>query len=246
MIFNCSVKTDEGKKRKINEDGVSSTVKDDVMFLVICDGFGIDDNSEGIPSGKLVAAQIKFFIEKHFNEQVDIKNFLEELTTVGNNIIEAFKSSNPKLYSNYGCSLTVCAIKKNYEMTFCNLGINRLYLIRGNNIFQGTEDDNAAYKLLKEGEINEVEYETHEQRTILTNGLGYSADITPYIQTILLEPNDFVILLTDGIYRLLGDNRILNLVNNAGELNKASEWLIDGANELGGLDNLSAIISYIE
>lgn len=245
MDFNYSAKSDIGQVRKINEDSVEAFINNGSMFLIIADGFGINDESSAIPSGILITNEIKNFIIK-FNSNDDfIPTLLEQSMYLGNDIIRKYQELNPILYSKYGCSLTICAILSDYRMFISHVGINRLYLIRNEQIFQGTEDHNESYELLKTNKITKEEYETHERRGFLTNGMGYKDDIIPFKTSVQLFPGDFVLLLSDGVYRLLGDERIKNIVFEAGELDTACNWLIEGANLEGGVDNLSAIISHI-
>ena len=247
MEFNYSCKTDIGKVRKINEDWVTATVINDVMFLIIADGFGIKDDSLGMPAGKMVAEEVQNFIGDFtvYNSKEFLMYLLSQSIFFANKIVMAYKKSN-EVYKDYGCSLTIAAINKNYEMVMDHIGINRLYMIRDNQIYIGTDDHNKAYAKLKNGEITKDEYEVDSDRNIIINGLGYKENVQSFKKIVTLKPNDFILLVTDGVYRMLGDERMKNLIYEAGELEKANQWLIDGANLEGGFDNLSSIVSYIQ
>lgn len=244
MVFNYSGRTDKGP-RNINEDGFRCIVKDDALFLIVLDGLGIEDESKGIPASSLVLTHLEWFIQDFYNKKLNMEDFLKELFFLGNTIVQNCKYANKEVYLNYGASLLICALKDNKKLTFANVGNNRLYLIRKNNLFQGSIDDNEASDLLRKGKITKEEYETHEGRNKLTNGLGFNKKISPYVQTIVAEKEDLIILVTDGVYRVLGDERMKQLIIESGELDTSTDWLLKGVSEVGAVDNMTAIVSYI-
>lgn len=248
MLFNFVAKSDLGQVRKINEDASDGLIVNNTMFLIVADGFGISDDSNGDPAGQLIVNEVKNFISKFY--VMATKEFasyiLDECFYLANKTIRNYQKSNPQIYKGYGCSLSICAILPSYEMVISHVGITRLYMIRNNEVFLGTDDHNKAYPLLKQGVMSKEEYEISNDRNVVTNGLGINEDIVPFKTNVMLYPNDFILLASDGVYRLLGDERLKNLIYEAGELETACQWLIDGANHEGGLDNLSAIVSYIK
>lgn len=247
LEFNFYSKTDSGPIRKINEDGALGFIVNDTLFLIVVDGFGIEDDSVGTPNGQLIATEVQSFIEKHYTFQsVEfLKYILEESIYLANRITRSYQAANQEVYKNYGASITICGVLKDYNMVLTHAGITRLYMIRNGQPFLGTIDHNEANELLKANKITDMEYVNHEKRNIMTNGLGYSDNIAPFTTIAKVAKGDFILLMSDGVYRTLGDEKMVNLVLEAGELETACNWLIDAAYEMKSLDNVSAIISYI-
>lgn len=250
MEFNFVAKSDIGENIKHNEDGATGVIADNTLFLMISDYFGAtyekEEDNENI--GKIIADRAQNYITNLYKNYYNIemtKVFLKQVVYYVNGLIIAYQSANPNVYRNLRCSFTICAITQNKEIAIAHIGDTRLYVIRSNQIFCGTQDDNEAYKLLSEGKITKEEYENHELRAKMTNVLGKEENINcQLINTNLIE-KDFVVLATDGVYRTLGDERIKNLIYNAGNLDTSGQWIIDGVKKLNNNNSMSIIVSYI-
>lgn len=250
MQFNFVAKSEIGKDIKRNEDGANGIIVDNTLFLMISDSFGAvyedENNTENI--GQIIADRAKNYIinlyKNYYNVEM-LKVFLKQVMYYVNGLVVAYQSANPTAYRNLRCSFTICAITQNNEIAIAHIGDTRLYIIRSNQIFCGTQDDNEAYKLLLEGKITKEEYENHELRAKMTNVLGKSENIDCQLINTNLMTQDFIVLVTDGVYRTLGDERIKNLIYNAGNLDTSGQWVIDGTKELNENNCMSVIISYV-
>lgn len=248
MTFNYWMRTESGNKRKINEDSVEGFIVNGTMFLMIADGFGVeDDNEKGYPAGYLATQLAKNYIEKFYiyPGEASLRFVIQQTFYHINEIIKQYSIAHPERYRNYGCSFTLAAVTEDMKLYTIHAGITRLYLMRGEGIFQGTKDHNEATVLLDKGELTEEDFIVHPGRNLLTKALGFDDDILSDISVVQLQRGDFILLLSDGVYRSLGNPRIQALVYEAGELEQACNWLIDGAIELDTPDNVSAVISYI-
>ena len=93
--------------------------------------------------------------------------------------------------------------------------------------------------------ITKEEVRTHPERATLTKALGVWEDIEPDIFSGKVNTGDILFLCTDGVYELLADAEMQAIIWEAGDSEKASEWLIEGANKRGGVDNIAILLSYI-
>lgn len=250
MTFNYWLRTSSGKNRVVNEDGAEAFVKNDTMFLMISDGFGVSDDEKDkgkVNAGLLSISLVKKYIESYYiyPGEESLKLIMSQAIYHANEVIRQYRFINPSEYQNYGCSFTLVAISSDGKMHSAHMGITRLYLLRNNEIYQGTRDDNEATELLEKRLITEEAFITHEGRTVLTKALGFEDDCFVGITTIQLYPQDILVLLSDGVYRSLGNPRIQALIYEAGELEQACNWLVDGAIELNTPDNATAVMSYI-
>ena len=57
---------------------------------------------------------------------------------------------------------------------------------------------------------------------------------------------DCYLLCSDGLSGMLSDNQMAHIVESEGDLNKAVDKLIAGANEEGGIDNITVVLARIE
>lgn len=241
-MFNYSGKTDVGTTLKTNEDWIGGLVVNNTLFLVCIDGFGGQGNNNPL-SERIVNEVFNFIKGNYYKENYQLLHFtLKHSVFIANEIINTAKIISPDKYKNHGASMTICGIMSSNKMLTFHMGITRLYLLRNGQLYCGTEDNSEAYELLKQHKITKEEFENHEGRNKITQGLGYPGTIKPINVSAQLQKEDIVFLVTDGIYRTLGDERMKRLILEAGNLDTSVDWLIEGAKKVGSTDNLSAIV----
>jgi serine/threonine protein phosphatase PrpC len=136
----------------------------------------------------------------------------------------------------------VAAVVRDTRLTVANVGDSRAYLVRGDDIQQITEDHSLVAGLVAEGVISADEAVDHPQRNVILHSLGggsYEPRIDLY--SLTLEPEDVVLLCTDGLTRYADDRQLLALLQE-GEVGGAAQRMIDYANECGGVDNVSVAV----
>ena len=141
-----------------------------------------------------------------------------------------------------GTTATAIALIGN-DLYFAHIGDSRLYRVHGHQIFRLTRDHSYVGRLFENGVISAEEAEVHPQRHILTAALGTGPEIpadTPE-QPIRLEAGDSLVLCTDGLWGLVGDDDIRQTVagNSVGD---ACQRLIERAKQRGGPDNITVIV----
>ena len=101
-----------------------------------------------------------------------------------------------------------------------------------------------AQRLCDEGKISKGQIFTHPDRDILTSVLGID---TPNIDIRVgkVKKGDIVLLLTDGAHKVLSSEQIREIVLSAGNCIDTCNGIVDGANLLGGPDNISVCVTYI-
>ncbi len=149
-----------------------------------------------------------------------------------------YAEGHPELHG-MGTTATAIALV-NHELFYAHIGDSRLYLVRGANISRVTHDHSYVGRLVENGIISSEEAETHPQRHILTAALGAGEEISPETppQPIALEKGDVLVLCTDGLWSLLSEHEIQNVVAGA-ELPEACHALIKMTKDRGGPDNIT-------
>ncbi|MEG2074762.1 MAG: hypothetical protein RRY54_08335, partial [Angelakisella sp.] len=107
---------------------------------------------------------------------------------------------------------------------------------------QLTVDHTHVQSLIDKGEITHEEAKTHPQRHYLTRAVGVSAAVSPaFVQTIM-EKGDLLLLCSDGLYNMIEEKTLPKLLlRMRGGAN--CNILIDEANRMGGLDNITAMVA---
>ena len=67
--------------------------------------------------------------------------------------------------------------------------------------------------------------------------------VVPEIQEQRVQAGDLLLLCSDGLTTMLGDERILSIVRAAPDLETGCEQLVAAANDAGGEDNVTIILA---
>ena len=95
--------------------------------------------------------------------------------------------------------------------------------------------------LYEQGTITAEERATHSRRNELIRAIGVSNRVLADTQTVTLSEGDRLLLCSDGLYSMVEENRIAEMMReNPPE--QLPELLIAEANEQGGRDNISVIL----
>jgi serine/threonine protein phosphatase PrpC len=123
------------------------------------------------------------------------------------------------------------------------VGDSRLYLIRGNQIFQMTEDHSWVNEMVRRGMLTREEARNHEDRNFITRALGShpKVEVDVWAEPYPVRKGDRFVLCSDGLHDLLGSSDILEIAGT-GSVDAAGSRLIREANARGGFDNISAVL----
>ena len=216
-----------------------------VYFGVLCDGMGgLDDG--GLASFVTVKLLVKAICRSnHIN---DIPGFLVSQAHILNNAIYTLPSGDGD-NGIMGTTLAAAMISKN-SLYWLSVGDSRVYIVRGKEIVRVTRDHNYALELneqVRAGLLSEEEAAADTKREALISFLGMEAlRLIDFNKTAFpLEPDDTVLLCSDGLYRSLSDSDILQIIlMHSGDLEECARVLplyaFDRA--IGSHDNTSVIL----
>ncbi|MBF0467677.1 MAG: serine/threonine-protein phosphatase [Desulfamplus sp.] len=230
-----AAKTDIGFKRKTNQDRyLIHILSDSTMLMAVADGLG------GEPGGETASGYV---IES-----------LKSLETINNrenrSLVSFFKKMDKDLsdmakqsvtLDGMATTLVAVAIKDNVA-NWVHSGDSRLYHLRGSRLTQITHDQTLSRFLIDEGEITRQEALSHYSNQVLDQCIG-CRDLTPESGSIRLQAQDRIILVSDGLYRYVSDEKIcLTCKSNTGSEIMA-EKLVNMVLDAGGKDNVTVLIA---
>jgi PPM family protein phosphatase len=221
--------TDTGRRRRRNEDVYVA----DPPIFAIADGMG------GAKAGEIAAALAA--------------DALRETGDGGSGedaVVTLIQEANRRVYqranedaaaSGMGTTMTV-ALLENGRVRIGHVGDSRAYLIRDGELSQLTDDHSLVGELVRSGKLTPEDAESHPQRSVITRALGTDPDVDVDTVTIETRSGDLFLLCSDGLYSMVGDDRILELVErNRRDLDRAAKALIAAANKGGGEDNITIV-----
>jgi protein phosphatase len=140
-----------------------------------------------------------------------------------------------------GTTLTA-AVVDGPRVRLAHVGDSRAYLFRDGSLHLLTEDHTLVHRMVQEGEITEVQAETHPHRSILTRALGVDPTVQVDEEFVELRPGDRLLLCTDGLTGMLHDGQIESVLQTTPDPQEAVDRLVREANGAGGVDNITALL----
>jgi len=234
--------TDIGKKRGANEDAY--LLIPEKKIYVVSDGMG-GHNAGEVASQTAIKALESFFvgIEMQSIPKESISETLINAVLDANKMVRA-KGMSANEYSNMGCTVVLVFIDQNI-LHVGHVGDSRVYLIDKKDIVQVTTDHSVVMELVQAGEMTKAEARCSYLKNQLSQALGISAEVRPEYIRRELKKGDTVLLCTDGLWDMLSDDQIHKSVNEGGTPEKTCKMLLNLANEAGGDDNITVIVTRI-
>jgi serine/threonine protein phosphatase PrpC len=232
--------TDVGCEREINEDRYAVIDSPAGRAWLVCDGMG------GALGGELAAQlaidAIRRALESNGTEESDeaLRSSLEEA-----NRIIVLRRQNPA-FSAMGTTI-VAALINGSELIISHAGDSRAYIVRGTETQQLTTDHTYVQELVERGAISQEEAMNHPQSHVLTKCLGADPRIEIETQPFWIwdtqagEEQDILLLCSDGLYSLVADDEIAEIVNT-NPPQDACVQLTELAKLRGGYDNITLAI----
>lgn len=231
MRFDWAARTDVGRTRDHNEDAVwppEDGVSDELMVAGVADGMG-----------------------GHAGGEVASTTALETAVTVGGDPTMRVQAANlavldaarerPRL-TGMGTTLTIGIFDPDGDLDIAHVGDSRAYLIRNGEIDQITTDHSYVGEMIAAGRLSPEEAENHPYRSVLTRAVGLDPTVEVDAYGVVLQMGDRVLLCSDGLTTMIGDDQVIEVMAAAGDPAEAADTLVAAANEAGGVDNISVVV----
>jgi protein phosphatase len=237
--------TDVGKERAGNED--CYLILPQSGIYIVADGMG-GHNAGEIASMNAVKALGEYFTEDtiaemRYDEDLIPRKLKNAVIYAHKRVIEISESNSA--YNGMGSTIAISFINNNILHT-CHVGDSRIYVITKSNIIQITRDHSTVSELVRIGKMTREQARRSPLKNRITQALGVPIPIKPeYNRTYRLNKGDIVLMCSDGLWDMLPDRDIRNIVLVSESLGGACDDLIRAANEAGGDDNITVILIQI-
>jgi len=273
MLCDCAGATDRGRVRESNEDHflVADLIKSvsvretslpvgDYMrqfaglpgkLLVVADGMGGHAGGRRASSlaietlAKYVLNTMHWFFRLQENREDDLVEELKAALIQCQAAIGAAAATEAGR-ERMGTTLTLAYIlwPRAYVI---HAGDSRCYLYRGGRLKRVTRDQTMAQKLVDEGVWTPEEAAESKWNHVLWSCINNKPDaLNPDVHRFHLEPNDSLLLCTDGLTRHISDEAMaaeLARVPGATATDAVGR-LVAAANEGGGADNITVVVGH--
>ena len=144
-----------------------------------------------------------------------------------------------------GCTMTLLLTVGGHGV-MAHVGDSRLYLFRGDESHQLSQDHTIAMELMRAGMFTPEEAERSPQSHILSRSLGLQEMAQVDTLVIDIVPGDRLMLCSDGLGKHIQDLQWLADVCAGEDFDSIPEELVIYANDQGGEDNITAVIVRVE
>lgn len=125
-----------------------------------------------------------------------------------------------------------------------NVGDSRTYMLRDGKLYQLTNDHSLVGQLVAGGLIEPDDVYTHPQRSQIFRSLGDKLHVQVDDFKQQLHPGDILLSCCDGLWEMVRNPQITEILANAPDPQTACSQLIEAANTNGGEDNISAVVVF--
>jgi protein phosphatase len=237
-LFDWSALTDQGPNLEPNED-----------FVVAEPGYGIFAVADGM-GGRPGGAQASRVAARAFMDALRRVNaaartdssVLAAAVTAANASIRAVVSAEPVM-EGMGTTLTAVILSEG-RGKIVHVGDSRLYRYSHRRLDQLTDDHTLAGDLIARGILSEKAAEQFPGADILTRAVGTRPTVQPDIYDLVLRRGDWLLLMTDGIYKVLSRDRLASLIREhpKGDAAALARAIMDAAVAAVPEDNLSLVV----
>lgn len=255
MSIHFAAKSDVGKIRKNNED--SFLTDEELELFIVADGMG------GHNSGEIASKMATEVIHSNFRRARDLDKDLDRTRVIlgsnkpglldnTNQLVSSVRLANQVIFESartypqhQGMGTTVVALSVKASIySFAWVGDSRIYLVRDNKIEQLSNDHSLVQEQIDKGLMTTEQAEQSEYKNVLTRALGNLSTVEVDAAELPMEDDDYLLLCSDGLSRMLTDAQILQAVLSNKDPQSVCDTLIASANNAGGRDNITVAAIY--
>jgi serine/threonine protein phosphatase PrpC len=128
------------------------------------------------------------------------------------------------------------------DLAIASVGDSRAYLFHKGELRSVTEDQTWVQEVGRPLGLNEESLKTHPMRHVLTMAVGVGVAIRIRYYAVELAGSDIMLLSSDGLHGVIGENRIRDILGEDDSLEQKCKAFIEAANENGSPDNITVVL----
>lgn len=240
-----------GAERKRNEDSCFVFSADSggtfpispFGLFVVADGMGGHKNGH-VASNIAARVSAKHILDRIFKPIVSSYESTPNLPPIQEVLEEAVRSAHMSILESQpgadsGTTVTMALILGR-RLYVAHVGDSRLYYKTEDKFEVVTKDHSLVQRLKDVGQYTEAAQQKYGSVLIRAVGQGDDVEVDTYMR--LLPKNGRILLCSDGLWGLVADEKIEQMMGADTPLDEAAETLYQQAMEAGGHDNITSII----
>jgi protein phosphatase len=233
--------THVGRIRKTNQDAFDrfDDPERGEILLVVADGMG------GHRGGEVASRMAVGTLGKLCRESEGDPRFRLEYAIERANFEIHKLASQDRTLQGMGTTLVAVLLCPEGPSFVAHVGDSRIYRLRSGEFGPLTEDHSVVALMVQNGTITPEEARDHPKRNQINRAVGVRTEVQIDIAPIDLRSGDSILLCSDGLHDMLPDDDLKALTERAPDPHTGAAWMIDAANQAGGMDNVTALIAQI-
>ena len=237
--------TDPGCVRTQNQDAYCIEQLDrNTLLCVVCDGMG------GAKSGNIASTlATDVFVQevkRTWTASMDTEKTEQMLRGAVKlaNFTVYDQSAQFEEFSGMGTTLAAVLIRGR-DAVVVNVGDSRVYAVDSGGICQLTRDHSLVQMMVERGELTPELARTYPGKNFITRAIGTETVVECDLVHHRLERGDCLLLCTDGLSNMMGDQEILFEVVHGVSKQHCCQRLLDIAKNRGAPDNVTCVLIQI-
>lgn len=211
--------------REEQQDRAGYSLDSESGVVVLCDGMGghaAGRQASLLAVSELLCSNISIINGSAYDSLVEVAKSIDKKV---HNISD--KQGN---WLQAGTTLITVVVSNN-RAYWISVGDSRLYLHRDNKLFQLNEEHtykHALDEMLRYKSISQEEYDrevSNGEALISFLGIGDLSIVDGNKDQLHLETGDQILMMSDGLYKIIPDNEICSILNNFADLSDALSTL---------------------
>jgi len=251
-------RSDTGLVRELDEDSLlvlamtpsyESRIGPVVGLFSVADGMGGHEGGEiasKMALQVLAAQAVRHILLPAMAGEVvldeDVTALLRQATIAAN---DAVYLARQKRENDMGTTLTT-ALVRDERLFLAHVGDCRAYRWNEQGLEQLTTDHSVVASMIAEGRAAPEEIYNHPHRSVIYRCIGDKPTVDVDTDMLPLAPGDRIILCSDGLWEMIRDEGIEDVMMQESDPQAACDLLVKHANVAGGEDNISVIVVQVE
>lgn len=242
--------TDIGYSRDHNEDAIAWD--EDRNLALLADGMG--GHLAGDVASQLCLDTLLEYLQPALDKPLSLKpnkgvtkqaTLMRRAVNHANKAVFEAASANPEYQ---GMGTTVAALLfYDKRLVVAHVGDSRVYRLRNGSLEPITRDHSLVREMLDHGVISPEEAVDNPYSHVITKAVGVQENVVAEVQEYPVREGDIYLLCSDGLTDMVDDNDIEAILIEAdGDMDSAARALVDRANEHGGRDNISVVLTAVD
>jgi protein phosphatase len=223
-----------GKVRSNNEDSFAAILE--LGLFVVADGMG---GARAGEKASRIAVETVVSEMRRAGPQAAPQD-LASAVQLANQNIRREAEQHPQ-DSGMGTTI-VAALVREPKAYIVNVGDSRGYLRSGEDLYCITSDNSWVNEIGRGLGLSEEQLRSHPYRNVLTKAVGAEDQVEADTQEIHLHDGDLLLLCSDGLHGVAGENALFDVLARDASLKEKCEALIAAALDRGAPDNITAVL----